>query len=91
MADNVNGVGEKDRLAQVVRHQYDGRTSLNPQRLKYIPEFFAGERIKRAKRFVEQQEFWRMHQGSTQRRTLLHAARQLPRILVLKAGKPDSR
>ena len=91
MADNVNGVGEKDRLAQVVRHQYDRRTSLNPQRLKYIPKFFAGERIKRAKRFVEQQKLWSMHQGSTQRRTLLHAARQLPGILVLKAGKADSR
>ena len=88
-AHHIDRVGEKDGLAQVVRHQHAGEALLQPQRLHDAPQLLAREGVERAERLVEHQELGLVDQRPAQVRALLHAARELPGILVGKIGETD--
>ena len=88
-AHHIDGVGEIDRLAQVVRHQHAGEALLQPQRLHDAPQLLAREGVERAERLVEHQQLGLVDQRAAEVRALLHAARELPGILVGEVGEAD--
>ena len=88
-AHDVDGVGEIDRLAQIVRHQHAGEALLQPQRLHDAPQLLAGEGVERAERLVEHQQLGLVDQGAAEVGALLHAARELPGIACrAKSARP---
>ena len=46
------------------------------------------ERIERPEGFIHQQQRWRENQSAGDRHPLLHAARQLMRVLLFESGQP---
>ncbi len=86
---DINRISEIHRFTEVMGHQHDCAFSVIVQRLQYIPQLFAGKGIKRAKGFIEQQEFRLVHQGTAELGTLLHTTGKLPGRAVAKPFKPD--
>ena len=68
---------------------HHGQAVFTPQPGDQIVHIDADARIERAKRFVEQQDARMFDQRLGQRQPLLHAARQLRRILVTGVRQPD--
>ena len=64
---------------------------LQPKILQHDPKLLAREGIERAERLVEQQQFRLMDQRAAERRALLHAAGQLPGVMIGEAVEPDDR
>src|SRR5216683_4762560 len=87
-AHDIDRVGEKDRLAQIVRHQHAGEALFQPQRLHDAPQFLAREGVEGAERLVEHQQLRLVDQRAAEVGALLHAARELPRELFGKIGEP---
>ena len=80
---------EEHRLLNAVRHKDDGLAAFAPDPQHLQVHLFPGEGVERAERLVHQDQFWIVDEGAGNRRALLHSARQLLRILVFIAGKPD--
>jgi hypothetical protein len=78
LAHHVDGVGQEDALAQVVRHQDDVELLLGLQVAQRAPQLFAGEGVQRAEGLVEQQHLGLVDQRAADAGALLHAARELP-------------
>src|SRR6266849_5692632 len=81
--------GEEHRLLDAVRHKDDGLAAFAPDPQHLQIHLFAGQGVERAEGLVHQDQFWIVDEGTCDRRALLHPARQLLRILVFIAGKPD--
>ena len=82
-------VGEKDRLAQIMGDENAGERLFGFHPVHDLPEILAGEGIKRAEWFIEDEDFRRMDQRTAQRGALFHAARKLGRALVLEPLEAD--
>jgi hypothetical protein len=84
---HVDRVGEEHALAQVVRDQDDVELLRRVQVAQRAPQLFAREGVERAEGLVEQQHLGLVDQRAADAGALLHAARQLPRELVLVAAQ----
>jgi len=65
----------------------DGEAELPPQRADELLQADPRERVDRAERFVHQQHSGTAGKRACNRHALLHAARELPRIVLLEAGQ----
>ena len=86
---DVDGLGEKHRLAQVVGHQHAGERAVAPEHLVQLPHLLARERVQRGERFVEQQERRLVDQRAAEAHALAHPARELARLPAFGAVEPD--
>ena len=74
LAHDIDRVGQEDGLTQIVCDQDDVELLLVPQVAKDAPQLFAGERVERTKRLVEQQHLGLVNQRAANAGALLHAA-----------------
>ena len=76
-----------------MRDEHDGASRLAsiaaPQLQQLFVQAVAGDFIQRAKRLVHHQQLGLKTQCTRNRHPLLHAARQLPRVLALEAFQAD--
>ena len=77
------------RRSWVTRH--DGDLARRMQVADHAPQLLAGEGIERAERLVEHQQVRLVDQRAAERGALLHAAGQLPGILVALAARARPR
>src|SRR6187397_1056821 len=82
-------VGKEHRLAQIVGYEDDGDLARRVQVADHTPQLLAGESIERRERLVQHQQLRFMDQRAAERGALLHAAGQLPGILLALAAEPD--
>ena len=87
--EHDDAIGEKKRLADIVRHQEGGDAILLPDALQLDVHLPARHGIERAEGFVEQQHVGTQHQGAGDGGALSHAAGQLLRSRRLEAGQAD--
>ena len=88
LAHHVHGVGQEDRLAQVVGDEDDGEGLLLPQVTQHAPQLLPGEGVKGTEGLVEHQQAGLVDQCPADGGTLLHAAGELPGEFVLETGQP---
>src|SRR5918992_4573001 len=86
---HVHRVGEEYRLAQVVRDEQHRHLAGGLQVAQREPQLLAREGVERAERLVEQQDLGLVDQRAADRGALLHAARELPRMLFHEARESD--
>src|SRR5574343_948923 len=87
LAHHIDGVGQEDRFAQVVRDQDHVEALLGPEVAQRAPQFLAGEGVERAEGLVEQQHRGLVDECAADAGALLHAARQLPGVFVFVAAQ----
>ena len=80
---------EEDRLRDRVRDEDDRRAELLPDREQLEVEPLAGHLVERAERLVHQQQRGLERERPRDRDALLHAARELPRMVVAEPGQLD--
>ena len=72
-----------------MRDEEHGLRSLAPNALELQVHLLPRHRVQRAERLVHEQQAWVEQQGPAESHTLLHAARQLSRVVVSEAVEPD--
>ena len=82
-------IGEEHRLGDVVGDEHDGLSRLQPDLLEQQVHLVAGEGIERPERLVHQEQGRVERERADDRGALLHAARELARILGLEALEAD--
>ena len=85
-----DAIGEEDRLGDGVGDEGDGLSGLHPDLLDEKVHFIARECVEGAEGLVHQKHRGIDRQASHDRGALLHAARQLPRKLVLETRQADA-
>ena len=80
---------EEHRLGDRVRDEDDRRAGLLPDAEQLHVQALAGHLVERAERLVHQQQRRRERERARDRDALLHAARELPRVVVLEPGELD--
>jgi hypothetical protein len=80
-------VAEVDALVDVVGHDQDGDVPLAPDPQDQVFEILPGLRVHRAERLVHEQRL--AGEGAGDGDPLLHAAGELPRVLVPRLGQAD--
>ena len=80
---------EEDRLGDRVRDEDDGGERLLPDPEQLVVQPLPRHLVERAERLVHQQQRRRERERARDRHALLHAARQLPRVVLLEAGQLD--
>ena len=83
--------GEKYRLDDAVGDEDDGQSACGPQRQQLAVEPLPREFVERAERLVHQQQVRRGDERAGDRRTHLHAARELAREMAGEIGQADQR
>ena len=73
-----------------MRDEHDGAFLALPQAQQLLVEPVARDLVERAERLVHHQELGLEAERARDRDALLHAARQLPRVLGLEAGQADA-
>jgi len=86
-----DAIGEKDRLLDVVGDQHGGEAMRLVQLQNEVVQLDPGQRIDRAERLVHQQETRLRRKRAGDDDALLHAARQLPRIMPAEGLETDHR
>ena len=81
--------GQEDRLRDRVGDEDDGRAELLPDREQLEVQPLARHLVERAERLVHQQERRLERERARDRDALLHAARELPRMVVGEADELD--
>ena len=82
--DDANARAQQQRLAHMVRDQYDGLADQLLESLEFALKFAAGERIKRAERLVHQQNGRIGGQRARNANALALAARKFVRMTMQK-------
>src|SRR5688572_4870467 len=86
---HVHGVGEKHRFAKVVCDEHHRHLARRLQVAQRLPQLFAGKRVERPERLVEEQDLGLVNERAADRGALLHAARELPGVLLGEARETD--
>ena len=82
-------VGEEHRLGDAVGDEDDGLACSRPDAQQLEVHRLARHRVERAEGLVHQQQRRVVHERAAMRDALLHAARELVRVLVLEALEAD--
>ena len=82
-------VREEDRFGDGMRHEDHGRPGLLPDAQHLSVEALAGHLVERAERLVHEQERGFQSQRAGDRHTLLHATRQLVRVVPQELAELD--
>jgi hypothetical protein len=85
LAHHQHPVRQEDRLGNAVGDQQHRLAGGHPDALQFEVHALARHRVERAERLVHQQHRRIVQQRPQDRDALLHAARELPRVLVLEA------
>ena len=88
-AEQDHAVGELERLVDVVGDQEDRRRRRGVDVEQEVLHLQPGQGVERPERLVEQQHPWVAGQGPRQRRSLGHAARDLPRPVAGEGRQTD--
>src|SRR3990172_6707886 len=80
-----HAIGEQDCFYDVVGHKDDRLFVRIPDTKKLKTEFFACHGIQRRERLIHKQYGWIVNQGTAERDTLLHSARELTRVARFKS------
>ena len=89
LGHDADPIRQQDRLGDVVGDEHDGLAGLVPDIDQLALHASAGLRIERAERLVHQHDLRIAGQHAGDLHPLLHAARQLARILVLLTVEMD--
>src|SRR5918993_65991 len=84
-----NAGREEHRFGDRVRDEDDGGERLLPDPEQLVVQPLPRHLVERAERLVHQQQRRRERERAGDRNALLHAARQLPRVVLLEAGQLD--
>src|SRR6266446_5596445 len=82
-------VGQEHGFGDAVGHEEDRLAPLLPDPGELDAHLLAGQGVERAERLVHQEHRRIVDEGPADRHPLLHAPRELPRVLVLEAGETD--
>src|SRR4051812_8977594 len=77
-----NAVTEEKRLIHVMRHHQRRFFVLAPEFDQHLLKFKSSQRIKHAKRLIQQEHFWRKGEGPRDADALPHPRREIRRLLV---------
>ena len=86
-----NPVTEPQRLIEVMGDEHDGATLFGLETQQLVLHVVADERVERRKWLIEEQDLGVKGKCAGQAYTLLHASRQLIRVMVCPTVQPDKR
>lgn len=92
MIHNDDPIGQEHGLGDIVRHHDHRDRFVLPDAQQFGLHTATGQRIERAKRFIEEQDLWPRGETACDRRSLRHAARKLVGISgfeTAQAHQPD--
>src|SRR5882757_1374714 len=72
-----DSIRQEHRLFNVVRHHDHGNADIQPQALQLLLQSESGQRIQRAQRLIQQEQFGTVDEGAGDGGALSHAARNL--------------
>ncbi len=87
--EDHDAVGHVDGLVDVVGDEQDGHAVLVADAQDEVLEVGARLRVDGGERLVHEQDLGLVGEAARDRHALLHAARELPRVLVDRAGQAD--
>src|SRR6267143_6884860 len=87
--EHQHAIAQADGLARIVGHEENRQAALLPQTLELLVKQVPRDRVEGGERLIHEQHVGLLGQRSSQRDTLLHAARKLMRAPPLETVEMD--